>query len=159
VHFPKIDAAIRDPLAGIVGLLREFRERQRDMLIEHEGLWAGASVRLGSKIRIGLFNLAEQWGIRFLDENNLKLRMLSEREEAALLWCCSPYLQDLVTFAINTGLPLGDILNVLIRNRRRILEMPLNDKALSVVTGWHGIRKFDYVFYNQRLAGGGRTCG
>ena len=124
-----------------------------------------------------LFNLAEQWGlyrgrnpvkgVRFLDENNLKLRMLSEGAEAALLSCCSPYLQDLVTFAINTGLRLGDILNlkwkevdlekgilnVLVRKRRRMLEMPINDKALSVVKGWHGIRKCDYVFYNPETGG------
>jgi integrase len=69
-----------------------------------------------------LFNMAEQRGlyrgrnpvkgVRFLDENNLRLRMLSEGEEAALLSCRSPYLQDLVTFAINTGLRLGDILNL-----------------------------------------------
>jgi integrase len=119
-----------------------------------------------------LFNLAEQWGlyrgrnpvkgVRFLDENNLKFRTLSEIEEAALLSCCSPYLHDLVTFAINTGLRLGDILNLkweevdlekgiintVVRKRRRMLEMPLNEKALSIAKGWHGIRKGDHVFYN-----------
>ncbi len=124
-----------------------------------------------------LFNLAEQWGlyrgrnpvkgVRFLDENNLKLRTLSEGEERALLSCCSPYLQDLVTFAINTGLRLGEILNLtweevdvengiltlLVRKSRRMLEVPLNDKALSVVKGWHGIRKCDVVFYNPETGG------
>lgn len=75
---------------------------------------------------------------------------------------CSPYLQDLVTFAMNTGLRLGDILNLkweevdlekgilntVVRKRRRMLEMPLNEKALSIANGWHGIRKGDHVFYN-----------
>ena len=84
-----------------------------------------------------------------------------------MLSCCSPYVQDLVTFAINAGLRLGDILNlkrevvdlekgslnVLVRKRRRILEMPLNEKALSVVKGWQGIRKCDYVFYNPETGG------
>jgi integrase len=119
-----------------------------------------------------LFNLAEQWGlyrgrnpvrgVRFLDENNLKLRTLSEGEEEALLSCCSPYLQDLLIFAINTGLRLGEILNLkweevdlengiikmLVRKNRRMLEVPLNDKAFAVVKGWHGIRKCEVVFYN-----------
>ncbi len=119
-----------------------------------------------------VFNLAEQWGlyrgrnpvkgVRFLDENNLKLRTLSEREEADLISSCSPYLQDMVTFAIHTGLRLGEIRNLrweevdlqtsiitmVVRKNRRILEVPLNDKALSIVRGWHGIRKCDYVFYN-----------
>ena len=106
-----------------------------------------------------LFNVAEQWGlfrgrnpvkgVRFLDENNLKFRTLSEEEEAGLISCCSPYLQDLVVFAINTGLRLGEILNLKweevdlengilklqVRKNRRMLEVPLNDKALSVVKG------------------------
>ena len=51
-------------------------------------------------------------GIRFLDEKNLKIRTLSESEEAALLACCSPCLQDLVKFAVNTGFRLGEILNL-----------------------------------------------
>jgi integrase len=124
-----------------------------------------------------LFNVANQWGlfrgrnpvkgVRFLDENNLKLRTLSEGEEAALLSRCSPYLQDLVAFAINTGRRLGEILNLkweevdlengilklLVRKNRRMLEVPLNDRALSVVNGWHGIRKSDYVFYNPETGG------
>ncbi|HTX35082.1 MAG TPA: site-specific integrase [Bryobacteraceae bacterium] len=119
-----------------------------------------------------MFNLAEQWGlfrgrnpvkgVKFLDENNLKLRTLSDEEEAALLSHCPPCIHDLVTFAVNTGLRLGDIfalqwrevdlekgmLKMVVRKNRRILEMPLNDNAMAVVTGWHGIRKYDYVFYN-----------
>ena len=80
----------------------------------------------------------------------------------ALIKCCSPYLQDLVLFALNTGLRLGEILNLkwdevdlensaiqmLVRKNRRMLELPLNEAARSVVKSWHGIRKCDYVFYN-----------
>lgn len=65
------------------------------------------------------------------------------------------YLEDLVTFAINTGLRLGEILNLrweevdlenaaikmLVRKNRRMLEVPLNDRALAVVNGWSGLRK------------------
>ena len=51
-------------------------------------------------------------GVRFLYENNFMIRTLPESEEWALMACCSPYLQDLVKFAINTGLRLGEILNL-----------------------------------------------
>jgi integrase len=124
-----------------------------------------------------LFNLAEQWvvfqgrnpvkGIKFLSENNLQYRSLSDAEEATLIRHCSPYLQDLVTFAINTGLRFGDILdmkwegvnlddrtiNVFVKKTRRFLDLPLNDAAAAVVRSWHGIRKGDYVFYNPETGG------
>ena len=124
-----------------------------------------------------IFNLASEWGlyrgrnpvkgVRFLDEDNVKVRTLSEAEEARLLSFCSPYLQDLVAFAINTGLRLGEILNLtwkevdlesgiltlLVRKSRRMLELPLNKKALAILNGWQGIRKCDYVFYNPETGG------
>ncbi len=40
------------------------------------------------------------------------------------------------------------LLRMIVRKNRRMLEVPLNDNALAVVTGWHGIRKCEYVFYN-----------
>jgi integrase len=119
-----------------------------------------------------MFNLAEQWGfyrgrnpvrdVKFFAEDNLQFRSLTRAEEEKLLKACSPYLQDLVAFAVNTGLRLGEILNLkweevdlensvikmLVKKNRRMLEVPLNDKALAVVRGWHGIQKSDYVFYN-----------
>ena len=128
-----------------------------------------------------MFNLAEQWrlffgrnpvkGVKFLQEDNLQIRSLSEAEEEKLLKCCSPYLQDLVKFAINTGLRLGEILNLkwkevdqenavikmLVRKNRRMLEVPLNDTALAVVNGWRGLRKCEYVFYNPET--GERAAG
>ena len=124
-----------------------------------------------------MFNLAGHWqlffgknpvrGVKFLQEDNLQIRSLSEVEEGKLLQCCSPYLQDLVTFAINTGLRLGEILNLkwkevdlenaaiklLVRKNQRILEIPLNDSALAVVNGWSGLRKCEYVFYNPETGG------
>ncbi len=119
-----------------------------------------------------MFNLAEQWamhrgrnpmkGVKFLSENNLHVRSLSDAEEAALIRHCSPYLQDLVTFAINTGFRFGDILDLKweevdienntiktrIKKTGQMLDMPLNDSAATVVRGWHGIRRTEYVFYN-----------
>jgi integrase len=124
-----------------------------------------------------MLNLAEHWqlffgrnpvrGVKFLEEDNLQIRFLSEMEEKKLLQCCSPYLQDLVMFAINTGLRLGEILNLkweevdldnavikmLVRKNRRMLEVPLNDTAIAVVNGWFGLRKCEYVFYNPETGG------
>jgi integrase len=105
--------------------------------------------------------------VKFLAENNEMLRVLSVEEEAGLVACCSPYLQDLITFAINTGLGLGEILNlkwtevdlenatlkVLVKKNRRLLDMPVNDNALRVLQGWHSIRKCDYVFFNPETGG------
>jgi integrase len=56
----------------------------------------------------------------------------------------------------------GDILNLkweevdletgtiklLIRKKRVMLEMPLNDQAMKIVKAWHGMRKNQWVFYN-----------
>jgi integrase len=125
-----------------------------------------------------MFYLAQEWGhyrgknpvkgIKFLPEDNLMLRTLSEGEERALLADCSPYLQDLVVFSTNTGLRHGDILRltwkevdlergwltiVPRKTRKKVLEVPLNEKALGVVKGWHGIAKCEYVFYNPETGG------
>jgi hypothetical protein len=75
---------------------------------------ASATVNREVALLKHLFNVADHWrlffgrnpakGVKFLDEDNLRVRTLSEAEEAKLLECCSPsYLQDLVRFAINTG--------------------------------------------------------
>lgn len=80
-------------------------------------------------------------------------------EEEARCW---PYLQDLVTFAIRTGMGVGDTLNLkwkevnfgqdgirlLVQKTRRILEVPLNDEAARVVRAWHRMRNSPYMFYN-----------
>jgi integrase len=121
--------------------------------------------------------VAESWGdfrgrnpvkgVKFLPENNLKIHTVSEAEEAKLISCCSPYLQDLVIFAINTGLRLGDILslkweevdldnatvNKVAQKTQRALHLPLNASALAVVRGWQGIRKSEFVFYNPETGG------
>ena len=105
--------------------------------------------------------------MKFLEEDNLQIRSLSEGEEEKLLQCCSTYLQDLVRFAINTRLRLGEILNlrweevdlehavitILVRKNRRMLEVPLNDTALAVVNGWRGLQKCEYVVYNPETGG------
>ena len=72
-----------------------------------------------------------------------------------------------MVFAVNTGFRLGDILNLTwevvdldaatinfkVKKNRRMLDFPLNDKALAVVRSWYGIRKCEYVFYNPETGG------
>jgi integrase len=125
-----------------------------------------------------IFNLSERWGlrqgpnpvrfVRFLPEDNYRLRTLSEEEECALLVCCPAYLQDMVVFAINTGLRCGDLfnlkweevdletkrLNVIMGKTQRPLEVPLNDVACNTLRAWEGMKKCPFVFYN--LATGDR---
>ena len=120
-----------------------------------------------------MFNMAERWDqyqgknpvrlVKFLPEENLQFKTLSQEEEQALLACCPPYLQDMIVFDLNTGLRSGDVfnlqwegvdfeqqqLNVLVQKTRRKLMVPVNEAASSVLDAWRGMRKGPYVFYNQ----------
>jgi len=93
-----------------------------------------------------MFNLAERWGafrginpvrmVKFFDEDNDVPSVLSLGEEERLLSHCSPYLQDLIVFAINTGLRGGDILNLTweetASNSKSHWTMSLNSRARVV---------------------------
>lgn len=120
-----------------------------------------------------MLNLAERWELRlgsnpvrfikFLPEDNLQFQTLSEEDEKALLAHCPPYLQDMIVFAINTGLRCGDIfdlqweevdsqerrLNIIMQKSRKRLSVPLNDTACTVLEAWRGMKKGPYVFYNH----------
>jgi integrase len=120
-----------------------------------------------------MFNMAERWGfhrgsnpvrlVKFLREDNLQFQTISEEEERALIAECPPYLQDMVTFAINTRLRSGEIfylkwedvdieerrIRVMVRRTRRYIELPLNDAAVQILAAWRGMRRGPCVFYNQ----------
>jgi integrase len=120
-----------------------------------------------------MFNVAERWSlhrgsnpvrlVKFLREDNLKFQTLSEEEERALLAECPSYLQDMIVFAVNTGLRSGEIFNlkwedvdferrrlkVIVRKTRRPLELPLNERAAGVLQAWHGMKRGPFVFFNQ----------
>lgn len=120
-----------------------------------------------------MFNLADAWGVfrgrnpvkgvKFLAENNLKFRVLSEEEEAKLLRCCPLYLHDMVLFALHTGLRSGDIfrlkwedintkeqqLKIVVRKTNRELEFPLTDAINTILGRWRTIQRCAFVFYNQ----------
>ncbi|HSL03374.1 MAG TPA: tyrosine-type recombinase/integrase [Nitrospiraceae bacterium] len=80
-------------------------------------------------------------------ENNKRARWLSVEEEPRLLQGCAPWLHDLVTFALHTGMRMGEILELTWRgvdfNRRTVMvvrskngerqTIPINETVLSVL--------------------------
>lgn len=96
--------------------------------------------------------------------NNLIERWLNFDEEKVLLSATPGWLQEIITFAINTGLRRGEIIGLkwsqvdLFRKTMIILEqknkgkdtLPLNEKAMQVLKERAKVRqiKTNYVFYN-----------
>ncbi len=96
--------------------------------------------------------------------NNLVERWLTPEEEKNLLASCSKWLGEIISFAINTGLRRGEILDLkwfqvdLSRKTVTILEqknkgkdtLPLNRGAMAVLQERARVRdsRIDYVFYN-----------
>ena len=80
-------------------------------------------------------------------ENNKRDRWLSPEEEARLLECCAPWLRDVVTVALHTGMRMGEILELtwggVDFNRRTVTVLrskngerrtiPVNETVLSVL--------------------------
>jgi integrase len=50
--------------------------------------------------------------VKFFQEINRGNRVLSLEEESKLLASATPYIQDIVVFALNTGLRIGEILSL-----------------------------------------------
>lgn len=48
----------------------------------------------------------------FTEKDNVRGKVLSEEEEARLLSACPPHLKSILIFALNTGMRLGEILNL-----------------------------------------------
>jgi integrase len=119
-----------------------------------------------------MFNLAITWDlflaanpvrkVKFFREFNTGLRVLSSEEEKNLLQNASPYLQDLVRFALNTGLRIGEIFclhwsNVDLKRRilavfaaktEKIREVPINAESRQVLDAWWLGKKSEVVFFN-----------
>jgi integrase len=119
-----------------------------------------------------MFNVAERWGmhqgtnpvrlVKFLPENNLRFQTLDPEDERKLLASSSPYLRELIVFAINTGLRCGDIfhlqwqevdleqqrLSIVMKKMRHTLEVPLNDTATEILDARRAVKHGPYVYYN-----------
>lgn len=119
-----------------------------------------------------MFTQAQRWQlhpghnpvklVKFLPEDNLLLRTLSEEEERKLLEASPPYMRELIVFAIHTGLRCGDLfklswkevdldkrrIQIIMEKTQRVLEVPLNATACDIVVARRAVAHGDYVFYN-----------
>ncbi len=98
-------------------------------------------------------------------ENNKRDRWLSEEEESRLLTACVPWLHDLVTFALHTGMRMGEILELTWRGvdftRRTVTVLrskngerrtiPVNETVLRVLKEKSKVRSLasDLVFCSK----------
>lgn len=98
-------------------------------------------------------------------ENNRRDRWLTLEEEARLLKSCGPWLCDLVTFALHTGMRMGEILELSWRGvdltRRTVTVLrskngerrtiPVNETVLSILRQKNKVRslKIDLVFCSR----------
>jgi integrase len=119
-----------------------------------------------------LFNLASVWDlfngknpvcrVRFFREDNIKLRTLSSDEERRLLSNAAPYLQDLICFALHTGMRVGEIfslswrdidfaqgiISVRAQKTDTIRKIPINNVTRRILDFWSLGRRSEFVFYN-----------
>ena len=100
---------------GMVGDFKIARSREgRRNTREKGSVVSPATVNRETALLKHMFNMAERWGmhhganpvrlVKFLPENNLQYRTLSEDDERRLLEASPPYLRDLILFALNIGL-------------------------------------------------------
>lgn len=119
-----------------------------------------------------MFNLAIAWDL-FLETNPFRkvklfrefdtgLPVVSPEEEKNPLQNASPYLQDLIRFALNTRLRIGEIyslrwsnvdlqkgiLSVFAPKIQRIREVPIDAETRIVLEAWRLHKKNEFVFYN-----------
>ena len=133
---------------------------------------SGSTVNRELALLKRMFNLAISWDlyldlnpfrkVKFFREVNLGLRVVSLEEEEKLLRNAAPYLQDLIRFALNTGLRTGEIfilrwsnvdfekniLNVFAPKTQKTRGVPINSGARKVLEAWALGRKSEFVFYN-----------
>ena len=133
---------------------------------------SGSTVNREMALLKRMFNLAIEWDlylglnpfrkVKFFREVNTGLRVLSLEEEEKLLRHAAPYLQDLIRFALNTGLRVGEIfslcwsnvdleknlLNVFAPKTQKIRGIPINADARKVLEYWALGKRNEFVFYN-----------
>jgi integrase len=133
---------------------------------------SGSTVNREMALLKRMFNLAIEWDlyiglnpfrkVKFFREFNIGLRVLSLEEEEKLLRNAAPYLQDLIRFALNTGLRVGEIfslcwsnvdlekniLNVFAPKTQKIRGIPINADARRVLGYWALGKRNESVFYN-----------
>ena len=133
---------------------------------------SGSTVNRELALLKRMFNLAITWDlfldlnpfrkVKFFREFNTGLRVVSPEEEEKLVRNAAPYIQDLIRFALNTGLRIGEIfslqwssvdweksiLNVFAPKTQKTRVVPLNVEARKVLEYWALGKRNEFVFYN-----------
>jgi len=133
---------------------------------------SGSTVNRELALLKRMFNLAIDWDffrdinpvrrVKFFRELNTGVRVVSPEEEGNLLRNAAPYIQDVIRFALNTGLRTGEIftlrwshvdfemsiLNVFAPKTQKTRAVPINSEARKVLEAWALGRKSEFVFYN-----------
>ncbi len=131
-------------------LIEEFKiQRSKEV--------AAATVNRGLACLKSMFNRAITWGrfgaenpvkkVKFLKENNKRLRYLEAEEIVKLLKHCKGHLKPIVIIALNTGMRRGEILNLkwhdidfkkgiiylLHTKNNEKREIPINDAVMAAL--------------------------
>ncbi|MGB6483326.1 MAG: integrase [Candidatus Acidiferrales bacterium] len=133
---------------------------------------SGSTVNREMALLKRMFNLGIEWDVylglnpfhkvKFFREFNTGLRVLNLEEEEKLLRNAVPYLQDLIVFALSTGMRVGEIfslcwatvnldkgvLNVFAAKTQKIRGIPINADARKVLEYWALGKRNEFVFYN-----------
>ena len=133
---------------------------------------SGSTVNRELALLKRMFNLAIDWElfrdinpvrkVKFFRELNTGVRIVSPDEEGKLLRNAAPYIQDVIRFALNTGLRTGEIftlrwsdvdfersiLNVFAPKTQKTRAVPMNLETRKVLEAWALGRKCEFVFYN-----------
>ena len=131
---------------------------------------SGSTVNRELALLKHMFNLASDWDlffgpnpvkkVKFFQEITKGSRVLSPEEEKRLLAAATPYIQDIIVLALNTGLRIGEILSlpwksvdmeknlltVFAPKTQKFREIPINLESHRVLEYWALGRKNEFVF-------------
>jgi integrase len=134
---------------------------------------SGSTVNRELALLKHMLNLAIDWDlylgsnpvrkVKYFQEVNTGFRTLSKEEEKKFLAHATPYIQDIATFDLNTGLRIGEILSltwesvdleknllsVFAHKTNKIRIVPINTEARRVLSYWALGKKSQFVFYNH----------
>jgi integrase len=133
---------------------------------------SGSTVNRELALLKRIFNLAIDWDfyvgsnpvrkVKFFQEFNTGRRILTPSEEENLVRHATPHLQDIILFALNTGLRIGEIfillwpnvdwengvLNVFAPKTGKIRAVPMNSETRRILEVWARGKRNEFVFYN-----------
>jgi integrase len=170
------DEQMLENLYGFFGKERQFGEitpvNIEGYKVHRRAKVSGSTVNRELALLKRMFNLAITWDlflnvnpvrkVKFFREYNTGLRVVSPEEEKKLLESASPYLQDLIRFALNAGLRIGEIfslrwsnvdlnkglLTIFSPKTEKLREVPINSETRKVLEAWWLGKKNEVVFYN-----------